>query len=151
MILALLAACASPTTAPVGEVLGRAWTAPGIGAVEFPTGWKIVNDPSQFRGGRENTVLEARHGELVAILTFIPLTPPLSSGSPLDLLPLLHPVDEQATDYRLERIPQCRGAMERRAGEWVHIAWVTDGGLAVWQAFGDDPEALRTLVCDHTR
>lgn len=143
-----LLACASE--APVsGEVLGRRWSSPQLGAIEFPTGWQLVNDPEQFRGGRPGTVLEARRGDLVAILTFTPLSAPLDQAQALDLLPLLQPVDEQAEGYRYERA--CAGVVERRAGEWVHIAWKTDAGLAVWHAFGDDPTPLRELACEHTR
>lgn len=149
--LLVLSACDSPPPEPAGEVMGRQYVAPQVGAIAFPSGWRLVHDPAEFRGGREGTLVEARRGDLVAILTWTPLSPPLDSAHALELLPLLQPVDEQAADYRYGRIPSCPHAVQRSVGAWTHTAWTTPTGLAVWNSFGDDPGPVRDLVCEHTR
>ena len=154
MILLALGCGEGPDPAPVGEVVGRTYTAPELGAaIEFGEGWQLALDPQHFRAGLPGTLLEARHGELVAVLTFhpVPALDLLDGAGALDLLPVFHPVAEEAPGYRLQRLPSCRGAVERRSGEWIHLAQRTSTGLLEWQAFGAEPDALRVLACEGTR
>jgi len=143
----LLWACASEP-APVGEVTGRTYTAAQLGArITFPEGWQLALGPKHFRAGLPGTLLEARHGELVAVLTFHAVPSVLERASALDLLPIFHPT---GTPERFERLPDCDGAMLRQVGEWTHVAQRTRTGLIEWQAFGAEPDALIALVCEHT-
>jgi hypothetical protein len=156
VILALLGSLGcGPTQRPaVGEVVGRTYTAQQLGAaVTFGEGWQLALAPEHFRAGLEGTLLEARHGDLVAVLTFhaLPDLGMLEETSALDLLPVLHPIVESGDDYRFERIPRCGGAVERQAGDWTHVGVRTTTGLIEWQAFGGDIEPLRRLACDDTR
>lgn len=154
MILAWLACGPAPVEQPVGEVLGRTYMAPQLGAaIEFGEGWQLAMEPEHFRAELGNTLLEARHGELVAVLTFhaLPDVGLLESAGAVDLLPVLHPVPDRDDSYRFERLPDCDGSVLRRSGDWIHIAQRTPTGLIEWQAFGGDIEPLIELVCHDTK
>lgn len=165
MTASLLAlACAVPAP-PVVRVEGRTWSAasPDV-RVTFPSGWRLAVDPTHFRAGIPGTLFEARSdaSDLSVALTWFPLPPAtrrlLGDVRALDLVPWMSgadPATEEAPGYRFQRLPRCRGTLERRvegAADGWRAAYELDvrGGLATLHAWGDRADGAataRAFVC----
>ena len=151
-MVALLLACATTVEQAEGRIDGRTWSSRDLGlAIDFPTGWVITTDPENFRGGLTATVLEGRHDDTQMALTWHPVQMPgFGEASALDLLHLLAPVVMQDDpDYRLERLPGCLDAVERRFEGWIQVGLRAPGGLVLLQSWSG--EELRALSCSSLR
>jgi hypothetical protein len=153
VVAGLLLACVT-SELPPGRVDGRQWSSDELGlAITFPDGWAIATDPEHFQGGLSGTLLEGRWEQTQVALTWHSArVPGMEQASALDLLHLLAPVVMVRSDptYRLERIPHCKDAVERRFEGWTQVGLRAGDGLLLLQAWAGT-EGLRELVCEHTR
>ncbi len=152
-MVALLLACATTVQQPDGRIDGRTWSSLDMGlAIDFPQGWVITTEPESFRGGLSATVLEGRHEDTQMALTWHPVRMPgFGQASALDLLHLLAPMVQVRSDpdYRLERLPGCMDAVERRFEGWTQVGLRAPGGLVLLQSWSG--EELRSLSCSSLR